>query len=95
MRTEAVQVGPRIYFLPVDTEEDEVRLREGIARRRIMLTTGTCPCGAELSLAEVGAIGVLRRDGHTELRMAIACHHRAGCEAADPRLSRLMLEAGR
>lgn len=39
-------VGRIAAVLPVIPEDAPYRIREGIARRRIVITTGVCPCGA-------------------------------------------------
>ena len=56
-RRRTVYIGPEI---PDDAPAD---LKEGLARRRLVATTGQCPCGAELSLPaslEPGAVTIVR-----------------------------------
>lgn len=39
-------IGTVLAVLPTIPEDAPYKVREGIARRRIAATTGTCPCGA-------------------------------------------------
>jgi hypothetical protein len=41
------EVGKVLAVLPVVPENAPYRVREGIARRRLVAITGTCPCGAQ------------------------------------------------
>ena len=64
--------------LTADIPDDATHhIREGLARRRLVATTGSCPCGATLTLpthVPAGAVTLL------------AVEHQDGCPAADPRL---------
>jgi len=54
-------LGQRVaYVLPVVPEDAPHAVREGIARRRIVATTGECPCGAVVDYGErrPGEVGV-------------------------------------
>jgi hypothetical protein len=43
----------RLLFVGPDlTEEQSPRIREGIVRRRLTVSEGRCPCGAELRMPE-------------------------------------------
>lgn len=46
-------VGNVLAVLPVIPEDAPYRVREGIARRRLVAVTGQCPCGARLDHAAV------------------------------------------
>jgi hypothetical protein len=37
-----------VLLLPTIPDDAPDEIREGIARRRIVMTTGTCPCGGEM-----------------------------------------------
>lgn len=81
--------------VPVDPEDTgtgaaPVWLREGIARRRILLETGKCPCGAELQLDEAATVMILRTRGQAEATVAVPTRHEPGCEAARPELQKLL-----
>ena len=43
-------VGRVTMVLPVVPEDGSPALREGIARRRLVMLDGTCPCGAKRTL---------------------------------------------
>lgn len=43
-------VGNVLAVLPTIPEDAPYRVREGIARRRLVAVTGHCPCGAHLDL---------------------------------------------
>jgi hypothetical protein len=47
IRRRLVLVGPDI------TEDQSPDVREGIVRRRLVVTTGVCPCGARFELPEL------------------------------------------
>jgi hypothetical protein len=52
--------GRTLAVLPVIPESAPWPVREGITRRRIVVVTGQCPCGARLDLqaAREGRVGV-------------------------------------
>jgi hypothetical protein len=39
------------FVLPAIPDDPPYRIREGIARRRISVLTGSCPCGATVDVA--------------------------------------------
>jgi len=53
-------LGKVLAVLPVVPESAPYTVKEGIARRRLVATTGQCPCGARLDLqaAKQGRVGV-------------------------------------
>lgn len=53
-------IGTALVLLPVIPEDAPYRVREGIARRRLVAVNGSCPCGAHLdtSTAPVGLAAV-------------------------------------
>lgn len=66
----ALVIGPSIR----DCAPTEAK--EGAARRRVVNTGGTCPCGARLRLPNRAARRAARRAGrvlHTEVRHATDC----------------------
>jgi hypothetical protein len=69
-------VGKVVAVLPVIPESAPFTVREGIARRRIAATTGTCPCGAGVDYQAAA------RDG---LNVAEVLHERS-CPADTDRL---------
>ena len=42
----------KLVIAPEVPEDGSAEIREGIARRRVVATTGRCPCGARLELPE-------------------------------------------
>lgn len=56
-------------------ESDPPERREGIARRRLLMTLGVCPCGVRMSDAR----RTVDRDGITHLRI----NHEDDCPAID------------
>lgn len=52
-------------------------IREGLARRRIVATTGNCPCGATLTLPNPLPAGTVT---------IVPIAHEDDCPAADPQL---------
>ncbi|HEY3090763.1 MAG TPA: hypothetical protein VGJ59_22155 [Jatrophihabitantaceae bacterium] len=63
-----------VLLLPVPDDAPEL-VREGLARRNIVNTGGTCPCGAVLRLPNLAA----RRAGVTDLSIV----HEDDCPATD------------
>lgn len=71
--------GRRIGYVLADPPEDgPADVREGIARRNIVATGGTCPCGARMVLPSR-----TDRRRHARLGRAIDVNveHEAGCPA--------------
>lgn len=64
-----------LYIGPELSEDLPPRAREGIARRRLVATTGRCPCGAQLEVPD-GAL----RPGAVAV---VAVEHEADCPAVD------------
>lgn len=62
-----------LIAVPVISEDDPPRVREGIARRRLVTLTGECPCGGTLML-----VATTGRIAHT------AVEHESDCPAIDP-----------
>jgi hypothetical protein len=73
----------RVAILTPEIPEDAPpALREGLARRTLVATTGRCPCGAELVLpSEItpGAVTV------------VAVEHEADCPANDEAIAHAVL----
>ncbi len=65
--------GSVVLVLPDIPDDAPQRVREGMARRRLVATTGRCPCGAELVVPEIrpGAV------------VTVAVEHEAGCPATE------------
>ena len=79
--TVAIVDGARAAFvLPVVPEDAPADVREGYARRRLVMLTGRCPCGAQRGMPN-----------RAERRRAAAAHcparsvtrHEDGCPACD------------
>lgn len=67
--------GSTVFVLPAIPDRASPRLREALARRKLTVTTGRCPCGARFRPPR-GARGVLRTD----------VRHDHDCPASDPDL---------
>jgi hypothetical protein len=72
IRTE-IDGQPVLVVRPTICEADPPRVREGIARRRLVELTGVCPCGARLTLVRTTA-----QFAYTEVR------HASNCPALNP-----------
>ncbi len=79
-------------IVPFDVEDPDLpaEFREGIARRRILMNSGTCPCGAEMTLAQCATVAVARRYGRNLATVAVAVRHEVGCPATTPGLNELI-----
>ncbi len=72
-------LGQRVaYVLPCIPDGAPHALREGIARRRVAATTGTCPCGAVVDYGD-------RRPGEVGVGEV---YHRRSCPATTASLVR-------
>lgn len=75
-----------LYVGPELAESHAPELREGLVRRRLVATTGACPCGARLVVPN-------RAERRAALRAAAVLHvhvaHVDDCPALDPRLEAL------
>lgn len=83
--TRALVVG---YMPPEDAPP---LIREGLARRAIVNSGGTCPCGAAATLPNRAERRRAQREGHV-IRAEV--EHEAGCPAADETLRAALREAG-
>jgi len=72
-----------LTLVPEIPEDAPPAVREGVARRRLVATTGRCPCGAQLHLPEHPTPGTFT---------SVAVHHEDWCPAADPNLRAAMEE---
>jgi hypothetical protein len=72
---------PRLVIAPEIPEDGPPDLREGIARRRLVATTGRCPCGARLELPETVKRGSF---------MVVRVEHESDCPATDERIDAAM-----
>ena len=70
----SVARGSVVFVLPEIPEDAPARVREGIARRRLVATTGRCPCGAEFRVPNELTPGTLTM---------VAVEHEADCPATD------------
>lgn len=68
-----------VALLPAIPDGAPDRIREGIARRRITATTGTCPCGATIDYETVATAGA-----HVDVQVL----HDPWCPADTDRLTR-------
>ena len=91
--TEAVIGGQRaLLVLPVIRETDPPEVREGIARRRLVGTTGRCPCGAVRHIPNRAQRRADQKAGRASLMEVV---HENGCPATDDTLRRLISEVDR
>ena len=60
------------YVGPELSDSSSTKEKERIARRRVLVSTGRCPCGAELPTVE-NSVGVV----------VLTVEHRQGCPAAE------------
>ena len=75
-------------LLPVIPDDAPDEIREGIARRRLVMTTGTCPCGGTLTgpnRAQRRRMERDRRDGDPGVWQVTIAHEDA-CPALDDTL---------
>lgn len=89
--TDAVLVGAvggeRIaYFGPPLLETYPPAVREGLVRRRLVATTGVCPCGARMVVPNRAARRAAARAGQVFLQVQV--EHDVDCPAVDPRVDR-------
>ncbi|GAA1106814.1 hypothetical protein GCM10009629_58030 [Pseudonocardia alni] len=73
-----------VVIAPTIREAYPAEVREGLARRRVVQTGGTCPCGARMVLPNRAARRRAARLG--EPGRAVA-HHTADCPATDENLA--------
>ncbi len=66
------------YVLPVIPDNAPYMVREGIARRRLVATTGVCPCGAVMDVGTPVPGEVA----------SIAVEHERGCPAITAKLEK-------
>lgn len=80
-------VGRVGLLLPVIREDAEPVVREGLARRRLTLLTGRCPCGARLHLPNRATRRAMKRDRARGGGVwQVDVEHENDCPATDPRL---------
>lgn len=75
--------------LPTIEEDAPHAVREGIARRRLVMTTGACPCGARMTgpnRAQRRQIARDRRE-HTAGVWRVEIRHENDCPAVDGNLA--------
>jgi hypothetical protein len=73
-----------LFVLPVVSEADSPRTREGIARRRLGALSGACPCGARLVLPNRAQRRAVTRRGDRARIAHVAVEHEDDCPAIDP-----------
>lgn len=82
-------VGRVALVLPVVPEDAPPEVREGIARRRIVMTTGRCPCGARRTLPNRAQRRAMRRDKRTGPAVRhVDVEHEPECPATSEALAR-------
>lgn len=74
--------------LPVVPEDADPEVREAIARRRVVMLEGRCPCGAVRQLPNRAMRRAAKRKG-TVPRMNATIVHETDCVASDTNLYRL------
>lgn len=62
-----------VYVGPILNDADPPRRKEGIARRRLVITGGRCPCGATIGTPYRHADGLIH----------VNVEHEDGCPAID------------
>lgn len=77
-------------LVPRLSEDMTPELREGAARRRILLMTGVCPCGARLSSQQQTIIMRRRVAGADITTLGARVRHNGDCPAANPELNELL-----
>jgi hypothetical protein len=73
-----------VVVVPEIPEDAPARVREGLARRRLAVTTGRCPCGARLDLPATPSGTVTH----------VTLEHEPDCPAIDPALEQLVRQTG-
>lgn len=73
--------GPVLYVVPPLDDGMPALAKEGLARRRLVMTTGRCPCGATLTMPKD-----LQRGTITHVRV----EHEVDCPAVDENLLRAL-----
>ena len=82
-------VGRVAAVLPVAPDDAHPDVREGIARRRLVMLTGECPCGARRHLPNRAQRRSMRRHEATRDRVwQLAVEHEADCPATSEALAR-------
>jgi hypothetical protein len=74
-----------LYLGPEITEDAPPAVREGLARRRLVTTTGACPCGAHPTWPSRQQRRAAQRAG-TALRVLVS--HEDECPATNENLAR-------
>ncbi|GAC1569979.1 MAG: hypothetical protein NVS3B18_01660 [Candidatus Dormibacteria bacterium] len=74
--------------LPVVPEDASAEVKEAVARRRIVMLKGSCPCGAIRRLPNRAARRAAQH-GRTPLRLKATIVHEADCIASDEHLRAL------
>jgi len=78
--------------LPELWEAAPPRVREGLARRRIEIIEGRCPCGAEPEFPDPDEILLARLKGQRDFVARVV--HAPGCAAADPAVDEWLKAGG-
>jgi hypothetical protein len=68
-----------LIVTPTIPDNAPAEVREGLVRRRIALTTGTCPCGGTRARLPRAARRAAKRGGGNIVRLEVA--HAPGCPA--------------
>lgn len=84
-------VGRVGVILPIVHEDAHPSVREGVARRRLCLLTGECPCGARVTMPNRATRRAMRRDHERDSGAVwqVSVLHADDCPAGDPALDRL------
>jgi hypothetical protein len=67
--------------MPTIPDDAPTAVREGLARRRIVMTTGTCPCGARLTQPNRAQRRAMQRKADQVWQVDV--DHETGCPAID------------
>jgi hypothetical protein len=73
-----------LFVLPVVSEADLARAREGIVRRRLVALSGTCPCGARLGMPNRAQRRAAACRGDRARIAYVAVEHEDDCPAIGP-----------
>lgn len=75
-----------LYVGPTLSESLPPEVLEGLTRRRLVATTGVCPCGASLVVPNRAARRAAARIGRV---LHVDVEHEDDCAALDPRINRI------
>jgi hypothetical protein len=79
-RSRKVRRRGALLVTPEISEDASPVVREGLARRRLVATTGQCPCGAKFTAPDDLKPGTVT---------VVSVEHEAGCPAISPELEQV------